>query len=286
MGWWLSLWWQNEVIDGYKGPLLLSFTAFVVTFVASRTVTRLIRAGKGPFHNFSTGGVHMHHSTPGVLLLIAGGFTALGSPPLSAWTYASGVIVGTGAALVLDEFAMIFRLQDVYWSQEGQMSVNMVTLVAACVGLAAVGVSPFNVKGLAGAALAVRLGATLALLCHLILLTITALKGKYPTTLIGLFISPVTWGSPPSDWPDPHRRGRATATRRRSWPAPNNGPKLSIADGAKSANTGTTSSAARQRQPAPRTTRREPRASRPSRPSDNECALPTSPTRGACGETS
>jgi hypothetical protein len=136
---WLNRWWIHEVVDGYKGPLLLSFVAFLVTFVTTRTITRLIRDGRGPFHNVSTGGVHMHHSTPGVVLLIVGGFTAVGSPPLSAWTYLSGVLVGVGASLVLDEFAMIFRLQDVYWSQEGQLSVNVVTLAGACVGLAAVG---------------------------------------------------------------------------------------------------------------------------------------------------
>jgi hypothetical protein len=36
---WLNAWWQNEVVDGYKGPLLLSFVAFVVTFVSTRTIT-------------------------------------------------------------------------------------------------------------------------------------------------------------------------------------------------------------------------------------------------------
>src|SRR5271165_6861083 len=157
---WLNAWWQDEVVDGYKGPLLLSFVAFVVTFVATRTITRLIRAGKGPFHNVSSGGVHMHHSTPGVVLLILGGFTAVGSPPLSVWTYIAGVLVGIGASLVLDEFAMIFRLQDVYWSQEGQLSVNIVTLAAACIGLAAVGVSPVKLDELPGNVAAVRIGAT------------------------------------------------------------------------------------------------------------------------------
>jgi hypothetical protein len=190
---WLNLWWQHEVVDGYKGPLLLSFVAFVVTFVATRTITRLIRAGKGPFHNVSSGGVHIHHSTPGVLLLILGGFMAVGSPPLSAWTYLAGVLVGIGASLVLDEFAMIFRLQDVYWSQEGQLSVNVVTLAGACVGLAAVGVSPVRLHDVPGNVAAVRIGAVVVLLLHFVVIAITALKGKYPTALIGLFISPVAW---------------------------------------------------------------------------------------------
>jgi hypothetical protein len=203
---WLDAWWQDEVVDGYKGPLLVSFVAFVVTFVATRTITRLIRAGKGPFHNVSSGGVHMHHSTPGVLLLILGGFTAVGSPPLSVWTYLAGVLVGIGASLVLDEFAMIFRLQDVYWSQEGQLSVNVVTLAAACVGLAAVGVSPVRVHDLPGNVAVVRTAAVVWLFFHLVLVAITALKGKYPTALIGLFIGPVTWAAavrlarPTSPW--------------------------------------------------------------------------------------
>ena len=161
---WLDEWWQAEVVNGYKGPLLLSFTAFVVTFLTTRTITRLIRAGKGPFHDVSSGGVHMHHSTPGVVLLIIGGFTGVGSPPLSVWTYLAGLFVGVGASLVLDEFAMIFRLQDVYWSQEGQLSVNVVTLAAACVGLATVGVSP--VDDLPADVTAVRYGAVAVLLVN------------------------------------------------------------------------------------------------------------------------
>lgn len=190
---WLNEWWQHEIVHGYKGPLLLSFVAFVVTFVATRTITRMIRAGKGPFHNVSTDGVHMHHSTPGLLLLILGAFMAVGSPPLSAWTYLSGVLVGVGASLVLDEFAMIFRLQDVYWSQEGQLSVNIVTLAAACIGLAAVGVSPVDVHDVPGTVTAVRSAAVALLVFHFVVVAVTALKGKYPTALIGLFVAPVAW---------------------------------------------------------------------------------------------
>ncbi len=190
---WLSSWWQSDIVEGYKGPLMLSFVAFVVTFVTTRTITRLIRAGKGPFHNVSTNGVHMHHSTPGVLLLILGGFTAVASPPESALIYLAGLLVGIGASLVLDEFAMIFRLQDVYWTQEGQLSVNMVTLAAACIGLAVVGVSPITTAEMPAGIAAVRIGAVGVLLVHFALVAVTALKGKYPTALIGMFVSPVAW---------------------------------------------------------------------------------------------
>ena len=216
---WLHDWWLHEVVDGYKGPLLLSFVAFVMTFVTTRSITRLIRAGKGPFHDVSTGGVHMHHSTPGIVLLIVGGFSGVGSPPLSVWTYLAAALVGVGASLVLDEFAMIFRLQDVYWSQEGQLSVNVVTLAAACVGLAAVGVSPVRVNDLPGDVAAVRFAAVAVLLADFVLVAIAALKGKYPTALLGLFVSPVAWvaavrlARPTSPWArwryGPKKRARA-----------------------------------------------------------------------------
>lgn len=190
---WLGAWWQHDVVDGYKGPLLLSFVAFVVTFLTTRTITRLIRDGRGPFHNVSAGGVHMHHSTPGIILLIGGAFTAVGCPPLSGWAYLAALLVGVGASLVLDEFAMIFRLQDVYWSQEGQLSVNIVTLAGACVGLAAAGVSPIHTDELPAGVAALRYTAVVALLLHFLVVAVVALKGKYPTALIGLFVSPVAW---------------------------------------------------------------------------------------------
>ena len=190
---WLNTWWQHDVVDGYKGPLLLSFVAFVVTFLTTRTITRLIRVGKGPFHNVSAGGVHIHHSTPGIILLIAGAFTAVGCPPLSVWGYLAALLVGVGASLVLDEFAMIFRLQDVYWSQEGQLSVNIVTLAGACVGLAAAGVSPTHTHDLPARVATWRYMAVVALLLHFLVVAVVALKGKYPTALISLFLSPVSW---------------------------------------------------------------------------------------------
>jgi hypothetical protein len=51
-----------------------------------------------------------------------------------------------GTSLVLDEFAPILHLQDVYWSGEGQLSVEAVSLTAACLGLALVGFGPFGVR--------------------------------------------------------------------------------------------------------------------------------------------
>jgi len=47
-------------------------------------------------------------------------------------------------ALVLDEFALILHLEDVSWSDEGRISVEMVSLAIACLGLALIGIRPFD----------------------------------------------------------------------------------------------------------------------------------------------
>jgi hypothetical protein len=61
---------------------------------------------------------------PGIILLIIGAFTAIGGPSSLGWRSFAAVAVGTGTSLVLDEFALILHLQDVYWSGEGQLSVE------------------------------------------------------------------------------------------------------------------------------------------------------------------
>ena len=214
---WVSRWWHDEVLHGFKGPLLVSFLAFVLTFLLTRTITRRIRAGKGPFHNVSDGGVHLHHSTPGVVLLVAGAFGAVGAQARSPWAYVAAALVGVGASLVLDEFAMIFHLEDDYWTKEGELSVNVVTLAAACIGLAVVGVTP--VSGLGDTEGVIRGGVTAALVLQLLLVATTAFKGKYPTALIGVFLAPVAWvaavrlARPTSPWA---RRSYSDAERARA----------------------------------------------------------------------
>ena len=40
-------WWQRDVVEPGKLPLLLCLAAFVVCFLVTRTITRMIRAGRG-----------------------------------------------------------------------------------------------------------------------------------------------------------------------------------------------------------------------------------------------
>jgi len=184
-------WWHRDVIAAGKLPLMLCFISFVVTFVSTRGITRLIRDGRGPFRNVTVGGTHVHHSVPGIILLMIGAFTAVGGPGTLGWLSFSAIAVGIGTSLVLDEFALILHLQDVYWSGEGQLSVEAVSLVAACLGLALVGFSPVRVAGLDSTELSLRISATGVLAIDGCLGLACVLKGKYRAGLFGLFLPPV-----------------------------------------------------------------------------------------------
>ena len=184
-------WWERDVIDGGKLPLMLCLIAYILTFIITRTVTRRIRAGKGPFRDVVTsGGVHVHHSVPGLALLVVGAFTSLGAQS-DFWWYISAVMIGIGVSLVLDEFALILHLSDQYWTAEGRVSVDLVCLSGACLMLALVGFSPIGVDDVGGTELAVRLGTMVVLIGHGLLILWCVLKGKYYVALLGAFLPPI-----------------------------------------------------------------------------------------------
>jgi hypothetical protein len=219
----MASWWDRDVIAAGKLPLMMCFLAFVVTFVVTRTITRMIRDGRGPFRNQVTAsGTHVHHSVPGIILLIIGAFTSIGGPGSLGWRSFAAVAIGIGTSLVLDEFALILHLQDVYWSGEGQLSVEAVSLTAACLGLALVGFSPFGVKDVDGIERSLRLTATGILMADGVLAFICVLKGKYRSALFGLFLPPIgvvgalRLARPSSLWARQRYRGRRLerATRR------------------------------------------------------------------------
>lgn len=114
--------------------LLVSWAAFGLTFGLTRVLTYWLHAGHGP----SSGGItihgrHFHHYNIGIAMLaIVGGIAVRGEEaqrrhPLTAATY------GSGAALIVDELALLIDLEDVYWASEGRTSVD------AAVGAIAVG---------------------------------------------------------------------------------------------------------------------------------------------------
>ncbi|MCF3131823.1 hypothetical protein [Streptomyces olivochromogenes] len=184
MGHWLD----RNIVEPGKLPLLLALTAFVLTFVITRVITRLIRAGRGPFGNVKAGGLHIHHVVPGVVLIVAGGFGAVASDRNGFGMALSAVVFGIGAGLVLDEFALILHLDDVYWSEEGRKSVEVVVVTAALVALLLAGFLPFGVNDLTQDELQDRGTVVLTIAANFFFSLIALSKGKVRTALFGVVV--------------------------------------------------------------------------------------------------
>ncbi|MEV6696677.1 hypothetical protein AB0M68_05835 [Streptomyces sp. NPDC051453] len=181
-------WWYRNIVEPGKLPLLLALAAFLLTFAATRTITRLIRAGRGPFRNVTPGGMHIHHVVPGVILTVIGGFGAVGSGRHGVGASICAVIFGTGAGLVLDEFALILHLADVYWTEQGRQSVEAVVLAAALGLLVLSGFSPLGVNDVTGQEEQGRGTAILTVLVNLLFVVLAMFKGKPRLAIVGVLV--------------------------------------------------------------------------------------------------
>jgi multisubunit Na+/H+ antiporter MnhF subunit len=115
-------------------------TSFVGTFVTARVVTHGLRdrARVGPFRSVRVGRRHIHHFVPGIVIAFASGTGAIvtrdeGLEPILA------VPFGIGMGLTLDESALLLELDDVYWSREGILSVQITLAVTALLASIALG---------------------------------------------------------------------------------------------------------------------------------------------------
>ncbi|MFD3323946.1 hypothetical protein [Streptomyces sp. NPDC058701] len=184
----MGQWWYRNIVEPGKLPLLLALLSFVMSFLITRVITRLIRAGRGPFKNVTPGGMHIHHVVPGVILVIIGGFGAVASARHSFGAALSAVVFGLGAGLVLDEFALILHLDDVYWSEQGRKSVEIVVLTAALVALVLGGFVPFGVNGLTPEERQSRGLVVMNTAANFFLALIALWKGKARTAFFGTVI--------------------------------------------------------------------------------------------------
>jgi hypothetical protein len=115
----------NEELGPGQRSALLSWLAFTVAFGGLRALTYSIRAGKGPFRNISVGGEHLHHYMWGIGLLSGVGAVAVRGEERHRRHPAVAVSYGTGLALIVDEFALLLDLRDVYWARQGRISIDI-----------------------------------------------------------------------------------------------------------------------------------------------------------------
>lgn len=186
-----------------SGFILLG--AFLGAFLFIRTSARLIRSPKvtwWPGSVKTKSGLHLHHLVWGIVLIMSSGFLNFALKPVSPWSEVLAAAFGIGAGLTLDEFALWVRLEDVYWSQEGRISLDAVVVATLLGGMIVLGLAPFdlaNQEGSIGSLVA-------AVLIDIALSALTILKGKRLLGLVGVFIPPVSLigalrlASPTSPW--------------------------------------------------------------------------------------
>ena len=114
----------EELGPGQRSALL-SWLAFTGTFAGLRAVTYGIRVGKGPFRNISVGGEHLHHYMWGIGLLSGVGAIAVHGDEEHRRHPGVAVSYGSGLALIVDEFALLLDLKDVYWAKQGRISIDI-----------------------------------------------------------------------------------------------------------------------------------------------------------------
>ena len=191
-------WFEHQIVETGRLPLLFFLLGFIGGFVFIRLSVRMIRAQvKWWPGNITPGGQHVHHVVFGVVAMLVSGVALIAT--YEDGTQVSGAVLaalfGIGAALVLDEFALIFYLKDVYWSEQGRASVDAVFAAVAVTGLLLLGARPDSIVNPSdfrdNPNPWVRLALVVSALISLAIAGVVIAKGKIWTALFGLFISPM-----------------------------------------------------------------------------------------------
>jgi hypothetical protein len=197
---------------------LIMLGSLLLSFLLIRTSTRLMRSPKVPWWpgSIKTGGVHVHHLVPGIVLMLLCGFL-LALEPGSPWVELVAAGFGVGAGLTLDEYALWLHLEDVYWAEEGRQSVDAVVIAATVGGLLLLGFVPFSTDS----GVVTIVASTFAAFA---IAVVNALKGKYVFAIVSMLIpvvglvTAVRLAKPESAWGrrryEPGSRRHERAARR------------------------------------------------------------------------
>lgn len=220
----------SSIFETGRQPAFVMLVAFLLTFIIARTYTRLARTtGWG---SAKINGVHTHHLVFGLIIAFLAGAALIGflpenDSPVQLFLAAA---FGCGAALVLDEFALVFHLRDVYWEKEGRKSVDAVVIGLIFGILFLLQITPLssNTEDFRGILL------VMAVTVNLIFVLITAMKGKMYFATFGVFVpflaqfGAIRLAEPTSAWahtfytdkPDKLKKSikRYDRYRKRWWP--------------------------------------------------------------------
>jgi hypothetical protein len=115
-----------------ENATFLLLTSFVTIFISARGISFLLRRRRtvGPFRDLRLGRRHIHHFVPGIVLMMLAGGAAIVTHDESIEPKLA-VFFGAGMGMTLDESALLLQLEDVYWTREGLLGVQIVLGTAA-----------------------------------------------------------------------------------------------------------------------------------------------------------
>jgi hypothetical protein len=185
----------GNVFDDAKRPLFFLLLAFICTFAVVRISTRRTRArggaGTGAGSIVTPGGLHIHHSVFGIIAMVVAGILEFALQPGSPGVEMIAVAFGAGAALTLDEFALILHLEDVYWTGEGRTSIDAVILGLTFMTLLLTGLLPGGLSEVNDYLTLSRWAGFAVILSSLVFVVACYLKGKLFMGTVGIFIPPI-----------------------------------------------------------------------------------------------
>ena len=299
-------WYRENLVDTGRAPAVWALIGFLVTFALTRWITRMIRTKnaappppppepgeepakkKGGFSDIYIGGVHVHHQVWGIMLVLFSGMLEFRFNPESPYSEVLAAFFGVGAALALDEFALWFHLDDVYWGEEGRKSIDAVLIGAVLGFVLLLSANPLGVDETVDEPGTWAYTATVAF--NMVMAVICFTKGKIATGLIGIpipivgLVGAIRLAKPASMW----ARRRYAASAPAGWTG-RTGASTTPTSGA--ATGSATSSAARRarrsRQPTPRRSPLTRRGSPPTPPpAIRPCSAGTDPRPDAGDEVS
>jgi hypothetical protein len=194
-----------------RGTAFLVLTAFLVSFVFIRTSARLIRNPNVTWWpgNVESGDLHIHHLVWGICLLLVAGFLGFAADLQTPWWHIAAVAFGVGAGLTIDEFALWLYLRDVYWTDQGRLSVDAAIIATVFALLVVLGTRPFGLDEPQSV-----LGTAVLVMQAVVLSAIAFLKGRFVMGVVAIFvpfwglIASVRLAKPGSPWARWMYRGR------------------------------------------------------------------------------
>lgn len=173
-----------------KGPLVFLLVGFICAFAFIRFNTRVMRAQKRWwFHGgIRPSGVHLHHAVFGIVAMFVAGIVTFAVQPTGGWLEVLALVFGAGAALTLDEFALVVHLEDVYWEEAGRKSIDAVILGVTFAALFLTNVVPLGIEQANDLAFLSRWAVFAMVAFNVAFVVVCYLKGKLWVGTLGIFV--------------------------------------------------------------------------------------------------